>query len=138
MQMSKISSPPIGHYKPRWDLVERNNFIMPSYQAQSSNKGFMMKRKVNISQMKICPHVMKVLEPKSTSPVSFRSSNNFPTRTPLMPKRVMSMMNSRMTEHSRHRSPSSSIEKTKRSGDPSHSPSDYQATDYNGSPYYKD
>ena len=133
--MNKISSPPIGHYKPRWELVEKNSFIMPNYKPQTSNSGFMMKRRVNISQMKICPHVMKVLEPKSTSALSFRGSPNATTRTPMVPKRVMSMMGPRVPDRSKERSQSSSIEKGKKSREYSNSPSDYQG-DYNGANSY--
>lgn len=52
----------LGKYEPQWHLVEPNNFKMPNYRPTPTNEGFMKKRSLNLTQMKICPHAIRVLE----------------------------------------------------------------------------
>ena len=72
-QRNRTSTPGVGQYSPRWNLIEqqRATHFLPERQGTANFK----KRALNLSQMHICPQAVRALEDWGSKKVSINIQN---------------------------------------------------------------
>ena len=62
-QRSKPRAPPLGHYTPRWSLLDPDYSKAVPYRKESPiNAGWLRKASLGIKHMKLCPNAVRTME----------------------------------------------------------------------------
>lgn len=60
---SKPRAPPLGHYSPRWTLLDHDfNKSVPYRKESPINPGWLRKASLGVKNMKICPNAVRTME----------------------------------------------------------------------------